>query len=82
MPKFKYRRENKLSLNKELLDLLVCPACKDELELTAEEDGLICRACGQVYPIIDEIPVMLIPEAVPLAEWEHKRPCAQQNASE
>lgn len=59
-----------MALNKDLLDILACPKSKDPLELTPEEDGLICRACGLVYPVRDQIPVMLIEEAVPLAEWE------------
>ena len=58
-----------MALNKELLDILVCPECKGDLELTQEEDGLICRACALVYPIRDEIPVMLVEEAVRLKDW-------------
>lgn len=53
-------------ISKELLDILVCPKCKGDLALTAKEDGLACRACRLVYPIKDDIPVMLIDEALPL----------------
>lgn len=53
-------------ISKELLDILVCPKCKGDVSLTAKEDGLVCRACELVYPIKDEIPVMLIDEAQPL----------------
>lgn len=52
-----------MALNKELLDILACPKCKGELVLTSKEDGLICNACQLVYPIREEIPVMLIEEA-------------------
>ena len=52
-----------MAFDKELLDILVCPKCKGELELTSEEDGLICNACKLKYPIQDEIPVMLIDQA-------------------
>jgi hypothetical protein len=62
-------REEGMALNKELLDILACPQCKGDLELTEQEDGLICSACEVVYPIKDEIPVMLVDEAVPLNEW-------------
>lgn len=52
-----------MALSKELLDILVCPQCKGELELTAPQDGLICHACKLCYPIKEDIPVMLIDEA-------------------
>ena len=58
-----------MPLNKELLNILVCPECKGDLELTREEDGLICRACKVVYPIREEIPIMLVDEAIQLADW-------------
>lgn len=67
-----------MALNLELLQILVCPKCKADIELTPEEDGLICRACGVAYPIVDDIPVMLVEEAIPLNEWEEKRPSAKK----
>jgi uncharacterized protein YbaR (Trm112 family) len=59
-----------MPLNKELLDILACPKCKGGLELLPREEGLKCAACAVVYPIRDEIPVMLIDEAVPVDKWE------------
>ncbi len=59
-----------MSLNKNLLDILACPKCKGELVLTDKEDGLACNGCKVVYPIKDEIPIMLIDEAIPLEKWE------------
>ncbi len=59
-----------MAVSKELLDILVCPKCKGGLELTPQEDGLVCRACRLVYRIEDDIPVMLVDEARPL-EDEH-----------
>jgi uncharacterized protein YbaR (Trm112 family) len=55
-----------MSVAPELLEILVCPKCKGELEYRAEEQVLICRACRLAYPIEDDIPVMLIDEARPL----------------
>lgn len=46
-----------------LLQILVCPACKAPVQLTPDSAGLKCQACRRVYPIRDEIPVMLIDEA-------------------
>jgi uncharacterized protein YbaR (Trm112 family) len=53
-------------ISKELLDILVCPACKGDLEFVPEPPGLICHACRLRYRIEDDIPIMLIDEALPL----------------
>jgi len=55
-----------MAINKELLDILACPKCKGDIHLTDNGDGLVCTACRLVYPIKDDIPVMLIEEASPL----------------
>lgn len=51
---------------KELIEILACPKCKGELQLKADDSGLICAACKVLYPIRDEIPILLVEEAVPL----------------
>ncbi len=48
-------------LDKELLDILVCPDCKAGVEL--KDERLVCTKCGKRYPVRDGIPVMLIEEA-------------------
>ena len=50
-------------IKKELLEILVCPKCKGELEYDKKKERLICRRCKLAYPIRDDIPVMLIEEA-------------------
>ena len=55
-----------MAVSKELLEILVCPKCKGEIELTQEEDGLICERCRLKYEIREDIPIMLIDEAKPL----------------
>jgi uncharacterized protein len=52
-----------MSIDPHLLEILACPACKTEVKLTADEQGLKCVRCSRVYPIQDEIPVMIIEEA-------------------
>lgn len=52
-----------MPLARQLLDILVCPCCKGELEYLADESGLVCAPCGLKYPIQDGIPIMLIHEA-------------------
>jgi len=52
-----------MALNPKLLSILACPLCRTEVRLTADEKGLKCPTCQRVYPIRDDIPVMLIDEA-------------------
>jgi uncharacterized protein YbaR (Trm112 family) len=59
------RKEN-MTISKDLLDILACPKCKGDIKLTEKEDGLICDKCKLLYPIRDDIPVMLIDEAINL----------------
>jgi uncharacterized protein YbaR (Trm112 family) len=53
-----------MGISQELLEILACPKCKGDLELTAAQDGLVCKACKLLYRIEDDIPIMLIDEAV------------------
>ena len=53
-----------MAIDKELLEILVCPKCKGNLRLPPEEDGFICDACKLKYPVKDDIPIMLIDEAI------------------
>jgi uncharacterized protein len=55
-----------MSLSRQLLEILVCPKCKGELEYREAEQSLICHTCRLRYPIRDDIPIMLIEEATPL----------------
>jgi len=59
------KRRNEMAIKKELLDILACPKCKGAIVLTKKGDGLICKSCKLVYPIKEDIPVMLIDEALP-----------------
>jgi uncharacterized protein YbaR (Trm112 family) len=55
----------KVMINNNLLEILRCPACvreKDGLLKVYQESWLICQDCGRKYPIVEEIPVMLIEE--------------------
>jgi D-glycero-D-manno-heptose 1,7-bisphosphate phosphatase len=59
------KRRNEMAINKELLEILACPKCKGDIVLTKKGDGLVCKSCKLIYPIKDDIPVMLIDEALP-----------------
>lgn len=50
-------------VQKQLLDILVCPKCKGDIVMSDTQDGLICHACKLVFEIRDDIPIMLIEEA-------------------
>ena len=56
-----------MSLPPELLEILVCPQCKGELEYSpGPDEKLVCHACRLAYPVEDGIPVMLVDDAKPL----------------
>ena len=52
-----------MSIDPKLLEILVCPKCKEELEYREVEQALLCHQCRLRYRIDDDIPVMLIDEA-------------------
>ncbi len=47
----------------DLLDILACPVCKKPLALKPDGESLKCSVCNRVYPIRDDIPVLLVDEA-------------------
>ena len=53
-----------MAISQDLLEILACPACKAKVELKADGSGLKCVECRRVYPVRDDIPVMLVDEAV------------------
>ena len=59
-----------MSLSKELLDILVCPKCKGQLDYHEAEEQLICAACRLAYPVEHDIPIMIIDQAHTLDEQD------------
>jgi uncharacterized protein YbaR (Trm112 family) len=53
-------------LDQRLLEILVCPKCKGELEYRSQQNELICHQCRLRYEVRDDIPIMLVDEAKPL----------------
>jgi len=57
-------------MRKDLMEILACPMCKGDLQLTVEEErddevvtgSLFCATCNERYPIEDSIPNLLPPE--------------------
>ena len=52
-----------MAVDQELLDILACPHCKTKVELVKGGTALKCNTCKRVFPIKDDIPVMLLDEA-------------------
>ena len=62
----------------ELLQILACPKCQQSLTLQEDQQGLMCPKCAVVYPIIQEVPVLLQEEAITVTDWNQgKRPAAE-----
>ena len=53
-----------MAISPELLEILVCPVCKAVVQLQEDGSGLRCVECHRVYPIRDDIPIMLVDQAV------------------
>ena len=52
-----------MAISQDLLEMLVCPLCKVPVKLLDDGAGLKCSQCRRVYPVRDDIPVMLPEEA-------------------
>ena len=55
----------------DILDILACPKCRGSLVLIQNErsSGLDCRVCDKIYPVHDDIPLLLIDKAVSREAW-------------
>lgn len=51
-------------IDKELLEILACPACDDRPPVKQQGGKLVCEKCKRAYPIKNGLPVMLVEEAV------------------
>ena len=50
-------------IHPELLEILACPLCKTPLAYNEKANTLKCGQCRRVYPIREEIPVLLVDQA-------------------
>lgn len=57
------RGADDMPVDPELLEILACPNCKTKVDLVKDGTALKCAQCKRVYPIKDDIPVMLLDEA-------------------
>jgi uncharacterized protein len=52
-----------MAISQALLDILVCPVCKQPVTLRTDPPSLKCSACHRSYPIRDGLPIMLEDQA-------------------
>jgi uncharacterized protein len=54
-----------VQLDPKLLEILACPQCHSPLRPDEHNEELVCTSdsCGLIYPVRDDIPVLLIDEA-------------------
>ena len=63
-------KDGETPMKRELMEILACPLCKGDLQLTVEEENeseivsgsLYCAKCTETYPIVDTIPNLLPPD--------------------
>lgn len=51
------------TINRKMLEALICPQTRQRLQYDADAQELISRAAHLAYPIRDGIPVLLVDEA-------------------
>ena len=52
-----------MTIDAQLLEILVCPNDRGEIDYLEDQQVIVCRTCGYRYPVRDDIPVMLVDEA-------------------
>ena len=63
-----------MTLSQQLLEILACPQCKGAVSVGEMHTRIVCKACRIAFPVRDDIPVMLIDEALPLEGAAQKAP--------
>lgn len=53
-----------MALDEKLVEILRCPNCKGPIEYREQDQLIVCVGeCRYEYPVVDDIPHMLIDEA-------------------
>ena len=52
-----------MNIDSHLLEIVVCPTCRQSLAVDEAAEELVCVGCGLAYPVRDDIPVLLVEEA-------------------
>jgi hypothetical protein len=57
-----------MALNKKLLEILACPQCHGVVKWDEKMGGIICNRCELLYEVKNDIPIMLVEEAIKLSD--------------
>lgn len=57
-----------MPLDPALLDIIACPKCKGRLQAKPDGSALLCSACRLAYPVVDEIPNLIVDDALPIQD--------------
>jgi uncharacterized protein YbaR (Trm112 family) len=57
-----------MTISPKILEILACPVCRKPVRLLPDQTGLTCDECKRLYPIRDDIPVMMPEEATIVLE--------------
>ncbi|MCX6827519.1 MAG: Trm112 family protein [candidate division Zixibacteria bacterium] len=52
-----------MALSRELLNIIVCPKCKGQLDYSGSKNTLCCNICRLFYRVENDIPRLLLEEA-------------------
>jgi uncharacterized protein YbaR (Trm112 family) len=55
-----------MPLDAKLLEIIACPKCKGHLDVKDDGSALVCQACRLAYPVVDDIPDLIVEDAQPL----------------
>jgi hypothetical protein len=53
-----------MKITEEFVEMMICPACQSKLRLREDASAIKCLGCRRVYPIEDDMPMMLPDKAV------------------
>lgn len=55
-----------MSINSDFIETfnVICPACRGRVVLKEDKSGIKCTECRRVYPIKDDIPALVVEEAI------------------
>jgi uncharacterized protein YbaR (Trm112 family) len=62
-PRLAVKLVSSMAISERLLEILVCPLCKAKVVLKEDGSGLKCVSCHRVYPVRDDIPIMMVDQA-------------------
>ena len=48
-----------MKITEEFVEMMICPACQSKLRLKEDGSAIKCVGCRRVYPIEDDMPMML-----------------------